>query len=475
MILEKLDEYQRKIVDWTVLRSGAAIFAEQGTGKTWITAGVVEELMRMSYQDGEDFDALLVVPLANIETTWVRLFETIPQLTVLRSWDDHKRFRKNATPNSNPASVLLLHYEALRGKSLVRKIVKRRWSLVVYDESQRLKSRSSDASRVAARFSDVGYRMILSGTPIEQCPQDLWAQFRFAMPEVFGTRWSDFESRWLRPTGFMGYELKFRENLMPKFLKLIHPHIRRVLKMDVLDLPPLTYKRATVEMMGDQARAYRDVTRQMFAEVRGGTVTCDMAITQLIRQQQITGGFTHLDHTEEELRKALEEMERTGRRKMRLKRRVVYFGSAKLRRLKRILRRVTLPVVVFCKYKEEVLAISRACDQLRVGIIQGKRKDRKNRTATIDAFQRGDLDVLVCQIRAGGVGIDLFRASEAIFYSCTFSSIDFEQAVCRLHRRGQTKPVRIWLIQAANTVDTLIWQALLLKRSVTRLILNRRK
>jgi SNF2 family DNA or RNA helicase len=369
--------------------------------------------------------------------------------------------------------VLLLHYEALRGKRLLEKIVRRHWTLVVYDESQRLKARGSAASRASARFRDVDYKVILSGTPIEQCPQDLWAQFRFAMPEVFGTRWENFKNRWLYETGYMGYELKFQQERMPQFLKLIHPHIRRVLKKDVLDLPPLTYKRATVEMLGDQARVYRDVKKHMVARIQGETVTCDMAITQLVNLQQITSGFVRVDPTEAEMRAALLEQARTGRKKLRIKRRAVFFGNAKLRRLKRILQRVELPVVIFCKYKEELAMIARACTHLRVGIISGKMK--KTRTATVDSFQRGELDVLVCQIRAGGVGLDLFAACHGIFFSCTFSSIDFEQAVARLHRRGQTRAVVFWLIQAENTVDKLIWTALLLKKSVTKLILDKRR
>ena len=473
MILEQLDEYQREIVDWAVTRLGSAIFAEQGTGKTWITGGIIERIAGMAYRDGETFDALLVVPLANIQTTWIRLLETIPQLIVCRSWDEYKKFRKGCPPNSNRAAVLILHYEALRGKSLVKRVVQRHWSLIVYDESQRLKARGSQASRVAARFRDADYRVILSGTPIEQSPEDLWAQFRFALPDVFGTRFEDFKNRWLYETGYMGYELKFRQDLVPQFLKLIHPHIRRVLKSDVLDLPPLTYKRATVEMLGEQARVYRDVKRHMMTTVGGDEVTCDMAITQLIALQQITSGFVRVDPTVEEMQRALDEQTSTGRKTLRLKRRAVHLGSAKLRRLKRILRRVELPVVVFCKYKEELASIARACAHLRVGIISGK--TRKTRVETIDAFQRGELDVLICQIRAGGVGLDLFRACNGVFFSCTFSSIDFEQAVARLHRRGQTRPVKFWLIQAANTVDKDIWTALLLKKSVTQLILDRRK
>lgn len=460
-IVDQLYDYQREPVEFACSRPGAALFLEQGTGKTYIAAAIVERTAKR-YPQG--FSALLVVKLANIETTWVRTLEQIAGLVVCRTWQKYQQARQTAK-----IRVLLLHYEAVRGK-LVRKLAKAHWQVVIYDESQHLKARGSKQSRAAARLRSVDHRVILSGTPIEQCPQDLWAQFRFALPDVFGRRWEPFAEQWFRKTGYMGYKLKFREQLMPKFLKLIEPHIWRVTKREVLDLPPLTYKRATVEMLGEQARVYREITEHMVCDVGGGTVTCDMAITQLIRQQQVCGGFVRLDPTEEE--------RETARRlkKKKVKGRLVYLGSAKARRLKSILLAGDqTPVVVFCKYREELATIVKVCMDLGLafGIVSGK--TRKTRTWTIDSFQAGELDVLVCQIRAGGVGIDLFAANVAIFYSCTFSSIDFEQAVCRLHRNGQLRAVTVWLIQAANAVDEEIWSALLLKRSVTRLILDRRR
>lgn len=449
-VFDELYPFQREAVEWALHRSGAAMFPEQGCGKTYITAALVEQLIR-----ARRFVGLCVVPLANVETTWVRTLARVEGLNVCRDWET---FKKTAEPK-----LLLLHYEAFRG-NLVKRIVKRHWTLVAFDESQRLKARGSQASRAAARFRDVAHRVILSGTPIEQAPQDLWAQFRFALPDVLGTKWTRFKQLWLYETGFMGYKVKFRPEMMPRFLEKVHPHIYRVTAREALNLPPLKFKRWTVEMMGDQRRVYREVTRDMMATVGDRTVTCALAITQLIRQQQIAGGFVRVDPSPAELELAARE-ERRPRAP------VVRLGGAKIRCLKRILRRVELPVVVFCKYKWEVRAIARACERLRVGFVTGGR--RKTRVATIDAFQAGELDALVCQIKAGGVGINLFRACEAVFYSYTFSSIDFYQAVKRLHRNGQTRAVTIHLIQAAFTVDKRIWSRLIAKKSVVENILDR--
>ncbi len=436
MILDKLYDYQTIAVDFACERDGAALFLEQGVGKTYITAGIIERMMC------EGFTALLVVPLANIETTWARVLAMI-DCQVCRSWENFKALKQNKRPR-----ILLLHYEALRGK-LLKKIIKPEWSLVVYDESQRLKARGSKQSRAAGRFKRALHRVILSGTPVEQTPLDLWAQFRFACPQILGTVWADFVACWAYETGFMGHKLKFREEKLPEFLKLIEPHILRVKKEDVLDLPPLTFINAPVQMLGEQARVYRELEKEMYTTVQGHEVFADMAITLLIRLQQVCGGFIRVGDDVS-----------------------LMLGSAKKRRLRVILGREIKPIVVFCKYKEEVEQCVAASTGYRHAVISGK--TRKTRTETILAFQRGEIDVLVCQIRAGGVGIDLYNSCVAVVYSSTFSYIDFDQAIARLHRHGQTRAVKIYLLYAQNTVDDDIRTALLSKQLISERILRKR-
>lgn len=453
-IWERLDSYQREAVLWAMDRDGSCIFMEQGTGKTWVTAGLIEAELTPDHQSS----ILCVVPLANLETTWVKMLSDPAflesGLKVCRTWEEFKATKSHR--------LLLINYERVR--PIIKKMRKQPWDLVIYDEAQRLKKRSSKQSKDAYRLRHVARRrVLLSGTPVEQAPQDLWAQLRFAAPEVLGERWADFEARWLKRSGYMGYELKFRMELLPKFLAIVEPHFLRITKEQVLDLPPLRYVRVPVDLLGDQRRVYDEITREMVAEVAGGWVTCDLAITQLVRQQQICGGFVRLDPTEEE--RAREE-----------KGREVRVGKAKQRRLRALLGRVERPVVIFCRYREELAQIVEALPAgARYGLVRGGRKGTKReRTTAVESFQRGELDYLVCQVKAGGVGLDMFRACVAIFYSAPWSWIDFDQAVSRIHRRGQTRACTIYLLFAANTVDSEVYKALLLKKSVTELILRRR-
>lgn len=447
MIVEQLYPYQGEAVEFALSRPGCGLFCEQGTGKTWITAGIIESLIQAG-----PFTGICVVPLANMETTWIKLLRQLAGLDIHRTWEDFKRDKKSA------ARLLILNYEKLSDRKLARKLVKREWTLVVYDESQRLKGRGSRASKTAARFSDVRHRVILSGTPIEQAPQDLWAQMRFAAPECFGRRWEKFDRKWLRPCGFMGYDRRFRQHLLPKFLERLKPYVFRVTKREVLHLPPLTFHRRVVPLLGQQARVYREVRRDMMTVlVDGREIVCDLAITQTVRLQQIADGFVRTEEGE-----------------------TVWVGYAKERKLRAILKREEFPLIVFCKYRENLEAVERVVRSLMrdreitFGFIRGGRGKRSkgDRAATVESFQRGEIDVLICQIRAGGVGLDLYRASTGIFFSSTFSSIDFDQGVSRLHRHGQQRPVRIITIEAQDTVDKRIYSDLLLKRKVSETVLD---
>lgn len=446
MIADRLDPYQTEAVDFILSREAAALFYEQGTGKTWVTAGVIERLP-------PDSRVLLIVPLANVETTWVRMMAEL-DVDVHRTWESYARTRRCVCARPQ---VLLVHYEALSGFIKRARIV--RWSLIAYDESQRLKARGSKYSRTAARFKYADRRLILSGTPIEQHTIDLFGQFRFLDKNLLGS-WTRFDEKWLMKTGYMGYKRKMRPGLVPRFLKLIAPYIRRVTKEEVLDLPPLKLRDVPVTMYGRQAELYDTMERDSLVVINDKTVPAELKITQLVRLSQICGGFITTGYV-------------TRRTKRGTIRRVSpiteSIGQAKLRKVKGILTREvspTNPVVIFCRARHEIADLVRACSGWRVAEFHGKVK-RKERVRILRAFQRGKYDVLVCQVRTGGVGVDLYRSHTGIVYSTTFSYIDYDQMLARLHRRGQLHPVTIYRVFCQKTVDEDIMTAVQQKKKVT--------
>lgn len=435
MLYDRLYDFQKKAVESALVAKTYGIFAEQGTGKTWITAGIIEKLA------DDRFQCLLVVPLANIVTTWETMLRQVA-CGVYRDWETFKV--------AKGPRILLIHYEAM--PKLDKKIISHKWTMVVFDESQRIKSRGSRQSRIAGRIKDAEYRIILSGTPFDDLmddPQELWAQMRFMNPELFGRRWSDYEDEFLYRTGYMGYKRAFRKTRLPVVLKRVEPYILRLKKEDVLSLPPIYYYHTPVSLCGQQRRVYEEMEATSVSEIDGHVISAGLEITRLVKLQQICGGFVKTDEDDE-----------------------IRLGFAKLEKVVEIVESEDKPLVIFAKYRFEVAQVARRLTRgkYNVSIIDGK--SRKTRTQTIRDFQAGKIDILVAQVRTGGVGIDLFRSSTVIFYSTTFSFIDFEQAVARVHRQGQTRPVKIYLLYAKNTVDKLIYDTILSKRNVSEEILR---
>jgi SNF2 family DNA or RNA helicase len=113
------------------------------------------------------------------------------------------------------------------------------------------------------------------------------------------------------------------------------------------------------------------------------------------------------------------------------------------------------PVVVFCRYHLDLDAVHEACQA--VGFESLELSGRRDELA---GWQNGSGQVLAVQISAGGVGVDLTRARFSVFYSLSFSLGDYDQALARVHRPGQTRPVEYVHLVAKNTVDVKIMRAL---------------
>lgn len=460
-LFEQLEEFQRNAVRFSMKARTAALFFEQGTGKTWISGGIIEALwLKLT----NAFSALVVVPLANYESTWVKFLSgKLPGIRLSCSVDEFIA--------GGCRGVLLLHYEALSPR--LKQVRKLSFSIIIYDEAHRLKDRSSLQSRTASKLTDCAdRRVILTGTPIEKEPSDLWAQFRFLAPGVLGS-WKHFQSGFMteidlteekrklakaRP-GSVRYQFAMRDLMikqrqrrfdfdrLPQLAGLIKPYALRVSKEDALpDLPELRVVPSYVRLRGRQRMMYDLMRRQYVIDLPGSPapIQAKLKATQRIKLHQIAGGYVIDDDG-----------------------RVVICGKAKLRRCWQLIRRhvAQTPVVVFCHYTAEVHALvsELSLQGYVVAAISGEVKPR-DRSLIVEAFQQRRIDVLVCQISSGGVGLDLYAASVAILFSFRHSSIVFDQALARIHRRGQEKNCIVYLIIAENTVDFGIYVDILDKQ-----------
>lgn len=466
-VYNQLDDYQKNVVHEAIEAKGFGVFSEQGTGKTYIAGGIIELLLGQKKTTRFPFNALAVVPLNNLETTWVPLLEQTG-LRICRSLEEIA---------FGGDYILLLHYEAV--PAIIKRLRRIKFTIIIYDECHRLKDRASLQSRTAAKLRNSAvWKIGLSGTPIEKQPQDVWAQFRFFAPDVFGTHWKDFEFKYLesvpdllkdkngklkyRPGSMrfkralfqmhiMKNRRKFLEDKLPDFLERIKPHCCRIDADDVLDLPLLNLIRQPLRARGLQRQVYEQIEAHSFLDLGEDRITCPVKVSQLWKLHQACGGYILTDEEN-----------------------IYEVGRAKLRRTLHIVKQEELPIVIFCFYLEEAWSLQKELvdrTDLRVTTYTGK-TPKDMRPEVQRAFQRGEIDVLICQIRTGGVGIDLFRSCTGIVYSCRHSFIDFDQAMKRLRRRGQTKAVNMYLLYILGTIDESIYDAVASKRQLTTRVLT---
>jgi SNF2 family DNA or RNA helicase len=436
-LYEQLDGLQQDAVRFTLTKNGCALFCEQRTGKTWITLTVIEIL------DPEN--VLLVVPLSNLESTWVKhLNKYLPQYEICLSWPEYK-----AAISSR--KILLINYEKL--PSFIKKAQKSDWDIAVWDESQKIKARGTLNSRMARRFRNVKRRMILTGTPMDGNPIHIWGQFRFVDHTILGEKWTTFAQRFCLKGGFMGKQWFFNEDMRDEFIETIKPYSYRITKEDIGIPDPIIHV-DKIEMFGPQRRLYDKLERTMIAHVEGQRVKTDLKITRNAKLEQIVNGWIYTDDG------------------------VYRVGNAKARKLKWRIQRVKLPVVIFCAFLEDIDIIYETIKPYvnRIGILYGQVKDTKKhkaRTEIQQMFQNGEFDALICQIRTGGVGIDLYKADTAIFYSMRHSWIDYDQARSRIEHRSKEYPAELFLLIVQSSIDEDKREAVMSKRSLNEVVMER--
>lgn len=341
-------------------------------------------------------------------------------------------------PIRGEKAVIVINYEAAWQEPFRSWALGQAWDLVAADEIHRIKAPGGKWSRFMADLAGRADRRVgLSGTPMAHSPLDVYGEFRFLDPGVFGTSFTRFRARYAVMGGFQQHEViayANEEELNRKFYSIAH----RVKKADVLDLPKAVHEERRVELGADAARVYRQLEQEMIADVKGGVVTAANALARLLRLQQVTSGFVV---AEDEERSQQVEVDRSKR-------------QALLEILDDVAQEE--PVVVFCRFRHD-LEVVRACaaDSARRAM---ELSGRINELAAWQQDRRGS--VLGVQIQAGGVGIDLTRAAYCVYFSLGFSLGDYVQSLARLDRPGQTRSVTYLHLVAAGTVDQKVYAAL---------------
>ena len=440
--------------------AGFGLLFEMGCGKT-LTAIAIMGALYCQHR----ITRVLVVAPSSVCSVWphdlaafaafpyevrVLLGEKKQRLEALHSLTDY--------PNTaNRLLVAVINYEATHREGIFEALEGYAADLIICDESQRIKNPRAAQSRAAQMLGDrAACRLILSGTPVQNSVIDLYSQYRFLDPGVFGANFYAFRNRYCQMGGYGGHEVVGFQH-MDELVRKEHSIALRVTKAECLDLPGQTFVRRYVQLEPAARQLYTQIARASCAELENGEhVTASIVLTKLLRLMQLTGGFVQADGGD----------------------RPRPAGSAKLDALADILedyvQEAGQKLVVFARFRPEIAAICQLLEQrgIRYGRIDGE-VPMDQRGAIVETFQKDPgVKVFVAQIQTAGLGITLHAASAAVFYSLDFNYANYAQALARIHRIGQAQPVTYIHLLAEHTVDDQVLDALERKEDLARTIVD---
>jgi SNF2 family DNA or RNA helicase len=427
------------------------IFLEMGCGKTKVATDLMVN---------KGFKKTLIITVKKaVDSVWpgeIALHAARPinvlQLNVNKTAAQKAEMLKQFLSEfKNSQAAVVMNYELTWQPAMAKVLTGINWDCIICDESQKIKTPGGKTSKfISVLGKRAAHRYLLTGTPMGGSPLDIYAQYRFMAPEIFGTSFASFRNRYCitddynRPIQFINQDEMNRK---------IYSKAYRVRSADVLDLPEKLIINKNFDLSTKGAKAYGELKQELTAKFEMGETSVNNTLTQLLRLQQLTSGY--LPITDADGLIAGHERVDTGKQEL-LEELLAGVDDAE-------------PFVIFARFSKDLDTIHETAAALgrESCELSGRRND-------LMKWQKGGAPILAVQIQAGGAGINLTRAHYCAYYSIGYiSPADYEQSLFRVWRPGQKHPTTIYHLIANNTVDTQVMWSLENKRNIIEDILTR--
>ena len=432
----ELFDYQKEDVEWLRSHPRSYLANDAGTGKT-------RELLAAA----GDVPTLVVAP------AMIRDAEV---------WETEA-----ALIGHDPANLTVISYHQIAREEASG----RAHPVILCDEAVRLKERKVSWNAPMTKLAKRADRLHLaSGTPVPNFATELWAPLRLLDPDrpaywpwvrkwfdVAHGQWSAYEVKGLLgctpECGAAGLDATCEHWRAFAAAELEGWMTRRTRESVLPQLPPLLGDDEPywTPMTPEQRSAYRQMKKDFLAEMPEEGISLE-ALTYSERFVRLWAMSTGLSSADPDIDDR---------------------HSGKLAALAELLADRPLPTLVVCYLKHTAAALIRVCERmgLRYRTI-GASTSAKARKEAVAAFQAGELDVLVGSVLVIGEGLTLTAADEVILVERPWRPDQMEQAIRRLHRIGQTRPVTVRQLVTPRTVDRAQWDALHTKAAHIRAVLT---
>ncbi|XP_056642766.1 ATP-dependent helicase brm-like [Diorhabda sublineata] len=470
MVNGQLKEYQIKGLEWMVSlynnNLNGILADEMGLGKTIQTIALITYLMERKKVNGP---FLIIVPLSTI-SNWMLEFEKWAPTVVVVSYKGSPCTRKliQSQMKSTKFNVLLTTYEyIIKDKGVLSKVP---FKYMIVDEGHRMKNHHCKLTQTLNTHYMAPYRLLLTGTPLQNKLPELWALLNFLLPSIFKSC-STFEQWFNAPFATTGEKVELNEEetilIIRRLHKVLRPFLLRRLKKEVeSQLPDKVEYIIKCEMSGLQKVLYQHM------QSRGVLLTDGSEKGGRGRG----GGVKAIMNTIMQLRKlcnhpfmfqAIEEKycDFVGMAGGLTSGPDIYRASGKFELLERVLPKLKIRnhrVLLFCQMTTlmnimEDYLIWRGYKYLRLdGMV--KSEDRADLLKRFNA-KDSEYFLFLLSTRAGGLGLNLQSADTVIIFDSDWNPHQDLQAQDRAHRIGQQNEVRVLRLMTVNSVEERILAA----------------
>ena len=369
-------------------RSKFAFFWEMRSGKTFLALAGIKQNPMMS-------PTLVIAPASVLHVWEDQAAKHQPDLKVLALTGTIKARAERML--SEKADAYVINPESIWRPEMFAAIEQKNWSMLIVDESHRFKTRNSQQTKALLKLTKhFPRRYIMTGSPHDNNPMELWSQMAILDTGILGTSFMAYRERYAVMGGFEGKQIVKYKNL-DELKKRMEGHSHYVRTSDVWDLPPRLDEVRKLEMVGKQAKAYKEMSQELLTEIEGGTIMASVLVAKLIKLRQILAGFAY------DSEGAVHRLE----------------NNVKLEALEDLIDELPKDqkMVVWCAFGAEMDIV---CEMLTQRGIAHCRIDGSTpiakRGGVIEQFNNNaNYKVFVGQQQAGGLGIDLSAASHCVF------------------------------------------------------------
>jgi SNF2 family DNA or RNA helicase len=429
-----------------------------GCGKTLTaiaTAGALYKANRIK--------RVLIVAPTSVCSVWPKEFDEFaefPHIVKVMLGTKKQRLKQLDDLHAFPLQALrvaVINYESTWREGIFNALMEFRPDLIIADESQRIKTFDTEQSKAMHQLGDqTPYKMILSGTPVQNNALDLYSQYRFLDPTVFGKNFYKFKNHYCVMGGFNNKNIIAYRDL-EGLTKKEHSIAYRVTKEEALDLPEQTFETRYIEFTPKERKLYDKIRRESAAELANGqTITASTVLTKMLRLQQMTGGFLITDDSDKPQQ----------------------ISSGKINALEDIIDDYVIgtgkKLVVFARFRAEIDLISKLLTKKKIGFGQIYGDIPLNqRGAIVQDFQTNpNTKVFLAQIDTAGLGITLTAADTCVYYSVNFNYAAYSQSLARIHRIGQRNVCTYIHLTVEKTIDQIVLKALQRKEDLAKTIVD---